>query len=82
MGPRLLTFEVLYSNGLKGTWNLTCKGGGCKNKTYFCHLCACTKDTLTDFKFGDDHCERCMRMGGFKWKNSNVHPLELTAGRS
>jgi hypothetical protein len=42
LGPRLMPFEVLYCNDLKGTWRLTCKGGGCKNKTYFCHFCACT----------------------------------------
>jgi hypothetical protein len=72
LGPKLMPLEVLYCNDLKGTWYLTCKGGGCKNKTYFCHLCACTKDTLTDYKIGNDRCARCLTSGRLKCYHHNV----------
>jgi len=58
-GPKLQPFTVLYNNDLKGTWYLCNKGGGCKNKTYFCHLCPCTKHSLVSYKAGDDRCGRC-----------------------
>jgi len=55
-GPKLMPFTVAYNNDLKATWYLSNKGGGCKNKTHFCHLCSCTKDSLTYFNVGDDRC--------------------------
>jgi len=58
-GPKLQPFTVLYNNDLKGTWYLCNKGGGCKNKTFFCHLCPCTMHSLTSYKIGDDRCHWC-----------------------
>jgi len=52
--PKLQPFTVLYNNYLKGTWYLCNKGGGWKNKTYFCHLCPCTMHSLASYKAGDD----------------------------
>jgi hypothetical protein len=47
LGPRLMPFLVTHTTDMKATWYLSNKGGGCKTKTFFCHLCCCTKDTLT-----------------------------------
>ncbi len=57
LGPKLMPFQMVYTHDLKATWYLTNKGGGCKNKTHFCHLCACTKVNLTHFEIEDDRCE-------------------------
>jgi hypothetical protein len=62
-GPKLQPFTVLYNNDLKATWYLSLKGEGCKNKTHFCHLCACAKNSLTHYQIGDDWCSRCKRKG-------------------
>jgi hypothetical protein len=59
LGPKLMPFQVLFTNDLKATWYLSNKGGGCKNKTHFCHLCACTKDSITSFTIDNDRCSRC-----------------------
>jgi len=63
LGPKLMPFTVTHTTDLKAAWFLSNRGGGCKNKTHFCHLCACTKDTLTSYSIGDLRCECC------KWKN-------------
>jgi len=63
---QLMPFTILYCNDLKGTWYLTGKGGGCKNKTFFCHLCSCTKDTLVHYQVENDHCTRCKSRGRVK----------------
>jgi hypothetical protein len=63
LGPKLMPFTVTHTTDLKAAWFLSNRGGSCKNKTHFCHLCACTKDTLTSFSIGDLHCKCC------KWKN-------------
>ena len=62
-GPKLQPFTVIYNNDLKATWYLSLKGGGCKNKTHFCHLCACAKNSITHYQIGDDWCSRCKRKG-------------------
>jgi hypothetical protein len=55
LGPKLMPFTLTHTTDLKAAWFLSNRGGGCKNKTHFCHLCACTKDTLTSFSIGDLH---------------------------
>jgi hypothetical protein len=40
-GPKFQPFTI--NNDSKATWYLSLKGGSCKNKTHFCHLCACMK---------------------------------------
>ncbi len=55
-GPKLMPFKIVYTNDLEATWYLTNKGGGCKNKTHFCHFCSCTKDLLSSFSIENDRC--------------------------
>jgi len=42
LGPRLMPFSVAHTTDMKATWYLYNRGGGCKTKTFFCHLCCCT----------------------------------------
>ena len=89
-GPKLQPFTVLYNNDLKGTWYLCNKGGGCKNKTHFCHLCPCTRHSLTSYNIGDNRCDRCKHRGRTKCYHHDVcdtvnvanllHDLELQLG--
>jgi hypothetical protein len=60
-GPKLCPFTVTHTTDMKAAWYLSNRGGGCKNKTNFCHLCTCTKDSLTSFFAGDFRCDRCKR---------------------
>ncbi len=59
LGPKLMPFQILFMNDVKATWYLSNKGGGCKNKTHFCHFCTCMKDSLTSFNIDNDRCSRC-----------------------
>ncbi len=61
LGPKLMPFNVTHTPDLKGAWFLCGRGGGCKNKKHFCHLCSCTKDSLTSYKIGNLRCNRCKR---------------------
>jgi len=61
LGPRLMPFNVSHTTDLKAAWYLSNRGGGCKTKTHFCHLCTCIKDTLTSFTVDDFRCERCKK---------------------
>lgn len=36
--------KVVYSGDMAYHWRATGKGGGCKNKKFFCHCCDITKD--------------------------------------
>ncbi len=58
-GPALFPFKVTHCADLKGSWYLSNRGGGCKNKEFFCTLCTCTKHTLTSYKTDDERCDRC-----------------------
>jgi hypothetical protein len=60
-GPKLCPFIVTHTTDMKAAWFLSSRGGGCKNKTMFCHLCACTKDSLASFFVGEFRCDRCKR---------------------
>jgi hypothetical protein len=71
LGPKLMPFTVTHTPDLKGAWFLSNRGGGCKNKTFFCHLCACTKSTLTAYLVDDMRCDRCKERNKCKcyhWK--------------
>jgi len=72
LGPKLMPFTVVYTNDLKATWYLTNKGGGCKNKTHFCHLCPCTKNELTSYSIGEERCSRCKKRGRLKCYHHRV----------
>ncbi len=60
-GAALQPFHVTHTADMKAAWVLSSKGGGCKTKNFFCHLCPCSKSTLLSYKIADDHCERCKR---------------------
>jgi hypothetical protein len=58
-GPKLMPFNVTHAADMKAAWYLSNKGGGCKTKTFFCHLCCCTKNSLVAYKMGNSRCLRC-----------------------
>jgi hypothetical protein len=60
-GPKLCQFTVTHTTDMKAAWFLSSRGGGCKNKTMFCHLCSCTKDSLTSYFVDEFFCDRCKR---------------------
>jgi len=37
--PALLPFVVTHTTDLKASWYLSNRGGGCKNKNFFCTFC-------------------------------------------
>jgi hypothetical protein len=52
---------------------ITSKNGGCyKTKTFFCHLCSCTKDSLVSFKVEDFRCDRCKKNDRVKCYHNDV----------
>jgi hypothetical protein len=57
--PELKPFIVTHPQDMKSAQTVSNKGGNCKMKTYFCHLCSCRKDELVRYKFGDHRCNRC-----------------------
>jgi len=59
--PALKPFIVTHPQDMKSAQTVSNKGGNCKMKTYFCHLCSCRKDELVKFKFGDSRCDRCKK---------------------
>jgi hypothetical protein len=72
LGPKLLPFQVTHTTDLKAAWFLSSRGGGCKNKTHFCHLCTCTKDTLTCFTIENFRCKRCKQQNRLKCYHKQV----------
>jgi len=60
-GPKLCPLTVTHTTDMKAAWFLSSRGGGCKNKTMFCHLCSCTKDSLTSYFVDEFCCDRCKR---------------------
>ena len=41
--PALRPFTVTHGSDMKAQWMLSNRGGGCKNKRFFCTFCSCTK---------------------------------------
>lgn len=58
-GPALKPFQVTHTTDMKAAWYLSKKGGGCKSKTLFCHLCSCSKNMLTSHSVLDSRCDCC-----------------------
>jgi hypothetical protein len=48
--PALLPFVVTHTTDQKASWHLSNRGGGCKNKFFFCAFCPCTKNNLVSYK--------------------------------
>jgi hypothetical protein len=59
--PALKPFQVMHPQDMKSTQTLSKQDGNCKMKTYFCHLCSCTKHKLTSYNVGHDRCGRCKK---------------------
>ncbi len=59
--PALLPFTITHTTDLKASWYLSNRGGGGKNKNYFCTFCPCSKHNLISYKIDDDRCCRCKR---------------------
>lgn len=57
--PALKPFLVTHPQDMKSSQTVSNKGGNCKMKTYFCHLCNCSKHWLSAFKVGEERCNRC-----------------------
>jgi len=58
-GPFLHPFKIVYPSDLKAAWTTAGRGGNCKKTTFFCHLCAATRDELVKYNVGDLRCNRC-----------------------
>jgi hypothetical protein len=61
--PALKPFLSSHPQDMKSAQTVSNKGGNCKMKTYFCHLCSCTKHNLVSYNFGDSRCDRCKERG-------------------
>jgi len=59
--PALAPFFVTHTTDQKASWHLSNRGGGCKNKRFFCTFCPCTKDSLIHYKINNDRCARCKK---------------------
>jgi hypothetical protein len=53
-GPALHPFHVMHTTDLKASWYLSNRGGGCKNKKYFCTFCPCMRHSLVSYKIGNE----------------------------
>jgi hypothetical protein len=58
-GSALMPFSLSYPSNLKAAWTASGRGGNCKKTTFFCHLCAATKDDLVKYTIGGERCMRC-----------------------
>ena len=70
--PALRPFVVTHTTDLKASWHLSNRGGGCKNKTFFCTLCPCTKNSLISYKVDGNRCARCQRRNKRKCYHHDV----------
>jgi len=77
-GPQLQPFLVSFPQDMKSAQITSKKGGCCKTKKFFCHLCACTKNNLVSFNVGESRCERCKRRGRAKCYHHEVMETTLT----
>jgi len=59
--PALRPFTVTHGSDMKAQWMLSNRGGGCKNKRFFCTFCSCTKENLLSYRELADRCDRCKR---------------------
>ncbi len=59
--PALRPFLVTHPQDMKSSQTVSNKGGNCKMKTFFCHLCSCTKHQLVSYNIGENRCDRCQR---------------------
>ncbi len=51
--PALQPFIVSHPQDMKSAQTVARRGGCCKTKAYFCHLCSCTKHQLTSYNIGN-----------------------------
>jgi hypothetical protein len=70
--PALRPFVVTHTTDLKASWYLSYRGGGCKNKNFFCTLCPCTRNSLISYKVDNWRCNRCKRKGNNKCYHHEV----------
>jgi len=70
--PALRPFAVTHNMDLKASWHLSNRGGGCKNKTFFCTFCPCTENSLIHYKVDGDRCVRCQRRNRRKCYHHDV----------
>lgn len=59
--PEIKPFKVIACHDMSCLWKVTGLGGACKNATYFCSQCLCTKHTLLHYKEGTHQCEFCKK---------------------
>jgi hypothetical protein len=57
--PALKPFTSLHPQDMKSTQTVSKRGGNCKMKHFFCHLCSCTKHQLTSYNTDESRCDRC-----------------------
>jgi hypothetical protein len=74
--PALKPFLVTHPQDMKSSQTVSNKGGNCKMKNYFYHLCSCTKHQSVSYNVGDNHCDRCQRRNRDKcYHHSNCDSL-------
>ena len=59
--PALKPFAAAHPQDMKSTQTVSKRGGNCKMKHFFCHLCSCTKHNLTSYNTDEDRCDRCKK---------------------
>jgi len=57
---------------MKSSQTVSNKGGNCKMKNFFCHLCSCTKHQLVSYTVGNNRCDRCQRRNRDKCYHHSV----------
>jgi hypothetical protein len=77
-GPKLQPFGISFPQDMKSAQITSKKGGCCKTKKFFCHLCACTSDTLVSFNVGELRCDWCKRRDIEKCYHHDVMESTLT----
>jgi hypothetical protein len=70
--PALQPFLLTHTSDMKAQWLLSNRGGGCKNKRFFCTFCSCPKEKLEAYKEKEDHCNRCIQRGKAKCYHHDV----------
>jgi hypothetical protein len=77
--PALQPFLVSHPQDMKSAQTVAGRGGCCKTKIFFCHLCSCTKHELSSFRSGNLRCERCKRRNKERCYHHDVCDTTLTA---
>jgi len=70
--PALKPFLVTHPQDMKSSQTVSNKGGNCKMKNFFCHLCSCTKHQLVSYTVGNNRCDRCQRRNRDKCYHHSV----------